>query len=230
MYDHPSEATPRMFFDAPDYEDIRLCEGPRVREYWESGLAIQTLNDLRQGNGRHTHSVCYHCNSRGHLKANCPDRKRADKTPWERTWRAKKWKWHQKAGGGNTERPLQSRGTETETLENIVDLTENGCEEVVPNNWDLFMNTLKIVKVDKTQGIGQGRKDHTRMYVPTLVTTTLGSGGKASVTMALPDSGNLLAHAAIDEKFHEQLGVPILATNIKARAANKQSLEIWGGV
>ena len=64
------------------------------------------------------------------------------------------------------------------------------------------------------------------MYVPTLVSTTPGPGGKASVMMALPDSGNLLAHAAIDEKFHQQLGVPMLATNIRARAANKQSMEI----
>ena len=46
--------------------------------------------------------------------------------------------------------------------------------------------------------------------------------------MALPDSGNLLAHAAIDAKFHQQVGVPVEATDIKARAANKQSLEIQG--
>ena len=59
------------------------------------------------------------------------------------------------------------------------------------------------------------------MYVPTLVKTTPGLRGKASVTMALPDSGNLLAHAAIDAKFHQQLGVPVEATKIKARAANK---------
>ena len=74
----------------------------------------------------------------------------------------------------------------------------------------------------------QGRKDHAKMYVPTLVRTALGSGGKASITMALPDSGNLLAHAAIDTKFHQQLGVPVEETDIKARAANKQSLEIQG--
>ena len=46
--------------------------------------------------------------------------------------------------------------------------------------------------------------------------------------MALPDSGNLLAHAAIDAKFHKQLAIPIEATRIKARVANKQSLEIQG--
>ena len=66
------------------------------------------------------------------------------------------------------------------------------------------------------------------MYVPTLVKITPGPGGKASITMALPDSGNLLAHAAIDAKFDQQLGIPMEAMRIKARAANKQSLEIQG--
>ena len=45
--------------------------------------------------------------------------------------------------------------------------------------------------------------------------------GKASVTMALPDSGNLLAHAAIDAKFHQQLGISMEAMEIKARVANR---------
>ena len=66
------------------------------------------------------------------------------------------------------------------------------------------------------------------MYVPTLVRMAPGPGGMTSITMVLPDSGNLLAHAAIDAKFHQQLGVPVEATDIKARAANKQSLEILG--
>ena len=66
------------------------------------------------------------------------------------------------------------------------------------------------------------------MYVPVLVRTAPSQEGKTSVTMALPDSGNLLAHAAIDAKFHQQLGVSMEATDIKARAANKQSLEILG--
>ena len=66
------------------------------------------------------------------------------------------------------------------------------------------------------------------MYVPTLVKTEPGAGGRASITMALPDPGNLLAHAAIDARFHEQLGIPIEATKIRARVANKQLLEIQG--
>ena len=83
-----------------------------------------------------------------------------------------------------------------------------------------------MVKVDRIRDTLQGRKDHAKMYVPTLVRTAPGPGGRASVTMVLPDSGNLLAHAAIDTKFHQQLGVPVEETDIKARAANKQSLEI----
>ena len=46
--------------------------------------------------------------------------------------------------------------------------------------------------------------------------------------MALPDLGNLLKHAAIDTEFHERLGIPTEDTKIKARAANKQALEIQG--
>ena len=55
-----------------------------------------------------------------------------------------------------------------------------------------------------------------------------GMTGQNSIMLALPDSGNLLAHAAIDADFHEKLGIPIEATNIRARAANKQALEIQG--
>ena len=90
------------------------------------------------------------------------------------------------------------------------------------------MNALKIVKVDKTRDPLPGRKYHTGMYVPILVQTAPSPEGKTSITMALPDSGNLLAHAAIDAKFHQQLGVSVEATDIKARTANKQSLEILG--
>ena len=47
------------------------------------------------------------------------------------------------------------------------------------------------------------------MYVPTLVKTEPEANGRASITMALPDSGNLLAHAAIDTGLHKQLYIPI---------------------
>ena len=102
-----------------------------------------------------------------------------------------------------------------------MELVDTRLEEATQEEWSAFMNALKIVHVDQADDQRKGREDHTKIYVPTLVKTTPGPGGKASVTMALPDSGNLLAYAAIDAKFHEQLGIPIEATRIKARAANK---------
>ena len=88
------------------------------------------------------------------------------------------------------------------------------------------MNALKVVHVDRANDQRKGREEHAMMYVPKLVKTEPGSGGRASITMALPNSGNLLAHAAIDARFHKQLGIPIEATKIRALVANKQSLEI----
>ena len=113
-------------------------------------------------------------------------------------------------------------------MQNIIEVTDHRFAEDWPEDWDLIVNSLKVVTVDQAPGTKQKRREHTRMYVPMLVSTTPRHGGKVSVTMALPDSGNLLAHTAIDEKFHQQLGVPMLATNIWARAANKQSMEIRG--
>ena len=62
------------------------------------------------------------------------------------------------------------------------------------------------------------------MYVPTLVKAGLGSIRRTGVTMALPDSGNLLAQAVINAEFHKKLGVPMEDTKIWARAANQQTL------
>ena len=72
-----------LFFAAPDYEEIRLCEDTGVHEYWESGLTIESLDALRLGRGDYASSTCYYCKNRGHLKANCPDRRLADRKPWE---------------------------------------------------------------------------------------------------------------------------------------------------
>ena len=109
----------------------------------------------------------------------------------------------------------------TEVIQNLVEITETGLEETSIEDCSTFVNALKVVKVDKTGGPAPVKKDHTRMHVPVLVRTAPNKEGKTSATMALPDSGNLLAHAAIDTKFHQQLGVPMEATDIKARAANK---------
>ena len=129
---------------------------------------------------------------------------------------------------GDAKRSSQNVTQEVETIQNLVELTDTGLEEATTEDWSTFVNALKIVKVDKTQDPLPGKKDHAQMYVPVLVRTALGLEGKTSVTMSLPDSGNLMAHAAIDAKFHQQLGVSMEATDIKARAANKQSLEILG--
>ena len=64
--------------------------------------------------------------------------------------------------------------------------------------------------------------------MPALVQTRPGGKPKASITITLLDSENLLVRAAIDSEFHARLGIPIEDTKIQARAANKQSLEIQG--
>ena len=91
-----------------------------------------------------------------------------------------------------------------------------------------FISALKVVKVDKTDRQEKFRAEHAQMYVPTLVQTKPEGDGKTSITMALLDSGNLLAHAAIDAEFHKRLGVPLEKTKIWAQAGSKPSLEILG--
>ena len=81
-----------------------------------------------------------------------------------------------------------------------MELVDTRLEEATQEEWSAFMNALKIVQLDQADDQRKGREDHARMYVPTLVKTAPGPGGKASVMMALPDSSNLLAHAAIDAK------------------------------
>ena len=79
-----------------------------------------------------------------------------------------------------------------------------------------FISALKVIRVDKTSGQGKPRAEHAHMYVPTLVQTRPGGEGKASIIMALPDSGNLLANAAIDSEFHARLWISIEDTKIRA--------------
>ena len=66
------------------------------------------------------------------------------------------------------------------------------------------------------------------MYLLVLAKDSLGTSGRASITLALPDSGNLLAHAAVDADFHAKLGIPMESTEIKAKAANRQSMDVRG--
>ena len=51
--------------------------------YWfVTGITADTINVLKQGNMDHSQKTCYHCNCKGHIKANCPARKRLDAKPW----------------------------------------------------------------------------------------------------------------------------------------------------
>ena len=81
-----------------------------------------------------------------------------------------------------------------------------------------FVSALKVIKVDKTSNNRRVQEEHAKMYTQTLVKMVLGSTGQDSITMAFPDFGNLLAHAAIVMEFDKLLEVPIKDTKIKAWA------------
>ena len=85
-----------------------------------------------------------------------------------------------------------------------------------PEEMTEFISAIKVVKVDKMDRQEKFRAEHPQMYLPTLVQTKPEGDGKTSITMALRDSGNLLAHTAIDAKFHKRLGVPFENTKVWA--------------
>ena len=102
-----------LFFSTPDYEEIRLCEEPKVHEYWEAGLTMESVDALWLGRWDHTRSMCYHCKNRSHLKANCPDRRLANRRPWEKTWKTRsKGKRCQGEGGGKAKQPPPNLNTQ----------------------------------------------------------------------------------------------------------------------
>ena len=65
----------------PDHDKIRSKEDPKTQDYWETGITTDTINVLKQGNMDHSQKTCYHCNRKGHIKANCPARKRLETKP-----------------------------------------------------------------------------------------------------------------------------------------------------
>ena len=93
-----------LFFMAPDHEEVRTGEDTDAQEYWESGVSSEFLGALKAGNVDHTNKSCYHCNRKGHIKANCPERRRAGAHPWTKRpkWDPKKTfsKKDHKTGGG----------------------------------------------------------------------------------------------------------------------------------
>ena len=101
-------------------------------------------------------------------------------------------------------------------------------KELSPTGVTNFINSLTLTKVDKMPYKAKHREDYARMYLTVLAKDSLGTSGRVSITLALPDSGNLLAHAAVDADFHAKLGIPMESTKIKAKAANRQSMDVRG--
>ena len=71
-----------LYFMEPDHNKMRAQEELETQEYWEAGISADTINMLKQGNMDHSQKTCYHCNRKGHIKANCLARKRLDAKPW----------------------------------------------------------------------------------------------------------------------------------------------------
>ena len=71
-----------LFFMEPNHDKIRAREDLEIQDYWEAGITAETINVLKQGNMDHSQKTCYHCNRKGHIKANCPARKNLYRRPW----------------------------------------------------------------------------------------------------------------------------------------------------
>ena len=77
------EAEDPLFFMEHNHDQLRAQEESDAQDYWESGISSATINVLKQGNMDHSMKVCYHCSHKGHIKANCPSRKKLESRPWE---------------------------------------------------------------------------------------------------------------------------------------------------
>ena len=42
------------------------------------------MNTLRSGGVDHSQKQCYHCSHKGHIKANCPKRRKLGTQPWKK--------------------------------------------------------------------------------------------------------------------------------------------------
>ena len=70
------EEAEALFFMDPNHDEVRTNKDPEAHDYWESGLMTDTISTLKTGNVDHSQKTCYHCNRKGHIKANCPERRK----------------------------------------------------------------------------------------------------------------------------------------------------------
>ena len=71
-----------LFFMGPDDLQLRDMETIGDLDYWEGDLDEEqtTITELVRG-GRQNDRACYHCHEVGHLKAQCPQRRRGSTKP-----------------------------------------------------------------------------------------------------------------------------------------------------
>ena len=79
-----TEEAENLFFMEPDHKEVRVNEDPDAQGYWETGLTTESLNVLKTGNIDHSQRSCYHCGCKGHIKANCHERRKVGAQPWAR--------------------------------------------------------------------------------------------------------------------------------------------------
>ena len=68
--------TEALFFMEPNHNKIWTNEDPKTHDYLEAGITMDTISALKIGNIDHSQKSCYHCSRKGHIKANCPARKK----------------------------------------------------------------------------------------------------------------------------------------------------------
>ena len=76
------EEAEALFFMEPDHNEVRTNKDPEAHDYWEAGLTTDTINFLKTRNVDHSQKSCYHCSRKGHIKANCPERRKLGAQPW----------------------------------------------------------------------------------------------------------------------------------------------------
>ena len=80
--DSTKEEAEALFFMEPDHKEVRTNKDPEVQDYWEAGLTTDTISALKTGNIDHSQKSCYYCSRKGHIKANCPERRKLRARPW----------------------------------------------------------------------------------------------------------------------------------------------------